>query len=140
VGVRHFRREDAKFYQYADREIFVGDVLDASNSDTMSVGYYWNKRKGERNEWFVTYDEALIVIRGALTVRSAEGAKTARAGEIIFLTKGTRIAYEAAQDDTEVVYVTYPHWMDAQTKSQHAHLLEAYHAVSTLALMKQEEK
>ena len=27
--------------------------------------------------------------------------------------------------------VTYLHWMDAQTKSQHAHLLDAYHAVST---------
>ena len=129
MGVRHFRSEDAKFYRYADREIFVGDVLDAANSDSMSVGYYRNKRKGESNEWLVTYDEALIVTRGALTVRSAEGAKTAQAGEIIFLTRGTKIAYEAAQDDTEVVYVTYPHWMEAQTKSEHAHLLAAYHPV-----------
>ncbi len=131
MGVRHFTSDDAKYYQYADRQIFVGDVLDASNSDTMSVGYYRNKRKGESNEWIVTYDEALIVTKGALTVRSADGTKTAKAGEIIFLTKGTKIAYEAAADDTEVVYVTYPHWMDAQTKSQHAHLLDAYRAVPT---------
>ena len=131
MGVRHFTSDDAKYYQYADRQIFVGDVLDASNSDTMSVGYYRNRNKGERNEWVVTYDEALIVTKGALTVRSADGTKTAKAGEIIFLTKGTKIAYEAAEDDTEVVYVTYPHWMDAQTKSQHVHLLDAYHPVST---------
>ena len=130
MPVRHFTSEDAKYYQYADRQIFVGDVLDASNSDTMSVGYYRNRKKGERNEWVVTYDEALIVTRGALTVRSADGTKTAKAGEILFLTRGTRIAYEAAEDDTEVVYVTYPHWMDAQMKSPHAHLLDAYHAVS----------
>ena len=130
MAVRHFTSEDAKFYQYADRQIFVGDVLDASNSDTMSVGYYRNRNKGERNEWVVTYDEALIVTKGALTVRSADGTKTAKAGEILFLTRGTRIAYEAAEDDTEVVYVTYPHWMDAQMKSPHAHLLDAYHAVS----------
>ena len=130
MPVRHFTSEDAKYYQYADRQIFVGDVLDASNSDTMSVGYYRNRKKGERNEWVVTYDEALIVTKGALTVRSADGTKTAKAGEILFLTKGTRIAYEAAEDDTEVVYVTYPHWMDAQMKSPHAHLLDAYHAVS----------
>jgi ethanolamine utilization protein EutQ len=129
MSVRHFASKDAKFYQYADRQIFVGDVLDSSNSDTMSVGFYRNKRKGERNEWVVTYDEALIVTRGALTVRYEGGAKTARAGEIIFLTKGTKIAYESAEDDTEVVYVTYPHWMDAHTKSEHAHLLEAYHPV-----------
>lgn len=127
MSVRHFTSKDAKFYQYADREIFVGDVLDSSNSDTMSVGFYRNRRKGENNEWVVSYDEALIVTKGALTIRSAEGAKTAKAGEVIFLTKDTAIAYESAEDDTEVVYVTYPHWMDAQAKSTHAHLLDSYH-------------
>ncbi|MDQ3195577.1 MAG: hypothetical protein M3Q32_04195 [Pseudomonadota bacterium] len=60
-------------------------------------------------------------------MRFADGAKTAKAGEVIFLTKGTQIGYEAAEDDTEVVYVTYPHWMDAQKKSEHAHLLDSYH-------------
>jgi ethanolamine utilization protein EutQ len=129
MGVRHFTSDDAKFFQYADRQIFVGDVLDASSSDTMSVGYYRNKKKGEKNEWVVTYDEALVVTKGALTVRSADGAKTAKAGEIMFLTKGTKVAYEAALDDTEFVYVTYPHWMDAQMKSPYAHLLDSYHAV-----------
>lgn len=130
MTVRHFTSNDAKFYQYSDRQIFVGDVLDSSNSDTMSVGFYRNKKKGEKNEWVVTYDEALIITRGALTVRSADGAKTAKAGEVIFLTKGTEIAYEAAEDDTEVAYVTYPHRMDTQTKSKHAHLLDSYHRVA----------
>jgi ethanolamine utilization protein EutQ len=108
---------------------FVGHVLDASNSDSMSVGFYRNRKKGARNEWVVTYDEALVVTRGALTVRFAGGAVTAMTGEVIFLTKGTRIAYEAAEDDTEVVYVTHPHWLDAHGRSEHAHLLEAYHPV-----------
>jgi ethanolamine utilization protein EutQ len=130
MSVRHFTSKDAKFFQYLDREIFVGDVLDSSGSDAMSVGFYRNKRKGEKNEWVVTYDEALIVTRGALTVRSTDGAKTARAGEVIFLTKGTAVAYEAAEDDTEVVYVTYPHWMDAQTRSEHAAMLDSYHPVA----------
>jgi ethanolamine utilization protein EutQ len=129
VAVKHFTSNDAKFYQYRDRHIFVGDVLDSSNSDTMSVGFYRNKQKGERNEWIVSYDEALIVTKGALIVRFAGGAKTAKVGEVIFLTKGTQIAYEAAENDTEVVYVTYPHWMDAATRSEHAHLLDSYHPV-----------
>lgn len=130
MSVRHFTSKDAKFFQYLDREIFVGDVLDSSGSDAMSVGFYRNKRKGEKNEWVVTYDEALIVTRGALTVRSGDGASTARAGEVIFLTKGTAVAYEAAEDDTEVVYVTYPHWMDAHTRSEHAAMLDSYHPVA----------
>jgi ethanolamine utilization protein EutQ len=129
MSVRHFTTKDAKFYQYADRQIFVGDVLDASNSETMSVGFYKNKKKGESNHWIVTYDEALIVTKGALLIRSASAVTTARAGEIVFLTKGTEITYESAEDDTEVVYVTYPHWMQAQAASEHAHLLDAYHPV-----------
>lgn len=129
MSVRHFTSNDAKFYQYADREIFVGDVLDASNSETMSVGFYRNLKKGARNDWVVTYDEALIVTKGALTVHSPEGSKTAKRGEVIFLTKGTEVGYEAAEDDTEVVYVTYPHWLEVHSKSEHARLLNSYHPV-----------
>ncbi len=133
MSVRHFTSADANFFQYADREIFVGDVLDASNSDSMSVGFYRNRKKGESNDWIVTYDEALVVTKGALTVRSVEGATTARAGEVIFLTKGTRIAYQAAEDDTEVVYVTHPHWLEAHGRSEHAHLLDAYRPLGPTA-------
>jgi ethanolamine utilization protein EutQ len=129
MTVTHYRREDAKFFQYLDKEIFVGDVLDPSNSGHMSAGYYRNKRKGEKNEWVVTYDEVLVVTKGALTIRTVDGVTTARAGEIIFLTKGTALAYEAGEDDTEVVYVSYPHWMDAQQHSEHAHLLSSYRPV-----------
>lgn len=127
MSVRLLTSNDADWYQYRDREIFVGDVLNSSNSDTMSVGFYRNVVKGESNEWIVTYDEALICTKGALTVRSPEGTKTAKAGEVIFLTKGTRVAYEAGEDDTEVVYVTYPHWMDVHRQSEHAALLDEFH-------------
>jgi ethanolamine utilization protein EutQ len=78
MSVRHFTPQDAEWYQYSDRQLFVGDVLDSSNSKTMSVGFYRNRIKGDRNEWVVTYDEALIVTTGALTVRWAEGVKMAK--------------------------------------------------------------
>jgi ethanolamine utilization protein EutQ len=129
MSVRHFTAKDAEWYQYLDRQMFVGDVVNSSNSETMSVGFYRNRTKGDRNELIVTYDEVLIVTRGGLTIRSPEGATTANAGEVIFLTKGTKVAYEAAEDDTEVVYVTYPHWMDAHSRSEHAGLLQSYHPV-----------
>ncbi len=47
-------------------------------------------------------------------------------GEVIFLTKGTKVTYEGAEDGTEVVYVTYPHWLEAQRKSAHADLLDTF--------------
>lgn len=129
MSVRHLTSKDARFFQYLDKTIFVGDVIDGSNSPSMSVGYYVNKKRGERNEWVVTYDEALIVTKGALTIRHGIEATTAKAGEIIFLTKGTPVAYEAGEDDTEVVYVSYPHWLETHKESEHAHLLDSYHPV-----------
>ena len=127
MTVSHYSSKDAAFFQYLDEEIFVGDVLDGEQSETMSAGYYRNLKKGARNDWIVSYDEVLVVLRGALTIRSADQTITARPGEIIFLRKGTQIAYEAAEDDTEAVYVTYPHWLKTQQGSSHAHLLESYH-------------
>jgi ethanolamine utilization protein EutQ len=77
----------------------------------------------------ISIDEALIVTKGAFTVRSAEGVKTAQAGEVIFLAAGTKVVYEGAEDGTEVVYVSYPHWMIAQRNSEHADLLDTFHPV-----------
>ena len=61
--------------------------------------------------------------------RNSLGAKTAKAGEVIFMTAGTKVVYQAEEDNTEVVYVTYPHWSDAQRKSEHADLLKPFHPV-----------
>lgn len=124
MSVTHFTPKDAPYFQYQDKEVFLGDVLDDSKSATMSAGYYINLKKGVNNESIVTYDEVLVVTRGVLTVRFDGGSKTARQGEIIFITKGTKVAYEAGEDDTQAVYVSYPHWLKAQQESEHAHYLE----------------
>ena len=62
----------------------------------------------------VTADEALIVTKGALTVRSAAGLQTAATGDVISLAKGTRVVFQGDEDPTEVVFVTYLTWYDAQ--------------------------
>jgi ethanolamine utilization protein EutQ len=127
MSVRHLTIKDpTTWYQHSDRQIFIGDVVDASNSDTMSVGFC-RYSKGAANEWTVTYDEALIVTKGVFTVHSADGAKTAKVGEIIFLTNGTKVVYQAEEDDTEVVYVSYPHWFEATRKSKHRGQLDMFH-------------
>lgn len=124
MSVTHFTAKDASYVRYQDKEVFLGDVLDDSQSTTMSAGYYINLNKGVNNEWIVGYDEVLVVTRGALTIRFDGGSKTARQGEIIFLTKGTKVFYEAGEDDTQAVYVSYPYWLKAQQESEHAHYLE----------------
>jgi ethanolamine utilization protein EutQ len=127
MSVKRFTIEDVtEWYQRGDRRIFVGDVIDEKNSDTMSVGFC-RYQKGESNEWIVTYDEVLIVTKGVFSVSSKGETKTANAGEVIFLTKGTKVIYQGEEDDTEVVYVSYPHWMEAQRNSEHADLLDEFH-------------
>ncbi|MGH7721134.1 MAG: cupin [Gemmatimonadaceae bacterium] len=126
MSVKHFRIEDVKeWYQHTDRQIFLADVLDSSNSDTMSV-WFGRYGAGESNEWIVTYDEMIVVIKGRYTVRGDDGAKTAGPGEVIFLTKGTKVTY-SAEEETHVVGSTYPHWQDAQRQSRYAHMLDDFH-------------
>jgi ethanolamine utilization protein EutQ len=67
-----------------------------------------------------------IVIKGSFTFRTDEGEFTAKAGEVLLITKGTRVVYEAPED-AEAIYVAYPHWMPAQLASEHAHLLDSFH-------------
>jgi ethanolamine utilization protein EutQ len=128
-GVRLFTPNDAQtWYQPAGRRIFLGDVLDETNSDTLGLGFA-RYAPGQSNEWVVTYDEALIVTKGVYSVTAEDGTKTtAKVGEVIYLTKGTKVVYSAAEE-TEVVYVTYPTWMDAHRRSEHAHLLDIYHPI-----------
>ncbi len=51
-------------------------------------------------------------------------SKAASPRQVILLTKGTRVVY--ASEETELVYVTHPHWIDAQRSSEHAHLLDEF--------------
>lgn len=128
--IRHFAPGDVEtWYQANGRRIFLADVIDASNGETMSVGFA-RYAPGDANEWVVTYDEALIVTRGSFRVTSADGVETsADVGELIFLDRGIRVVYSAGDAGAEVVYVTYPHWMDAQRESEHAALLDGFHPV-----------
>jgi ethanolamine utilization protein EutQ len=119
AGIRLFTADDAEtWYRPGERQIFLGDVVDASSSDSMTVGFA-RYAPGESNEWTVTYDEALIITKGAFTVTSAEGVETtARPGEVIFLRTGTPVVYSAKEEGAELVYVTYPHWSSVPEASE----------------------
>jgi ethanolamine utilization protein EutQ len=125
--IRHFTVEDVDtWYRPGAIKMLLGDVLDSSNSESMGVGFA-HYAPGASNEWVVTYDEALIITRGAFTVTSADGVETtARAGEVIFLRAGTPVVYSAKEEGAEVVYVTYPHWMEAHAASEHAPFLDSF--------------
>jgi ethanolamine utilization protein EutQ len=129
MSVQHFSSTEHQlgWYRSEGRQIFLADALDETSDAAMSVGFA-RYGKGASNPWVVTYDEALIITSGAFSVEWKEGTQTARAGEVLFLSKGTALVYRA-DEDTELVYVTYPHWSQAQRNSEHADLLDTFHPV-----------
>jgi ethanolamine utilization protein EutQ len=114
-GISKFTPADVgTWYRPGPRRIHLGDVLDAGNSDSMTVGFA-TYAPGESNDWVVTYDEALIVTRGSFTVTAEDGRETtARAGELIFIRNGTPVVYSAKDEGADLVYVTYPHWAEVE--------------------------
>lgn len=124
-GVQHFTIADPKvWFRPGDQEIYLGDVLDAENSEHLGVGFA-RYAAGEHNDWTITYDEALIVTRGRFTVEYSGGAETAGPGEVLFLRAGTELTYRA-DEDSELVYVAYPHWLEATQRSPHAAQMDAF--------------
>jgi ethanolamine utilization protein EutQ len=117
------------WWQRGEQRLYLGDVVDHTTEAAMSVGFA-RYRKGEANPWTVTYDEALIVTKGAFTVRTADGAASARAGEVIYLPAGTELVYQA-DEDTELVYVSHPHWFEATEASPHKAKLAEFAVAST---------
>jgi len=123
------KAEPKEWYQPdSGAPLFLADVLDERSSSPMSVGFALYAA-GASNDWTVTYDETLVITTGCFTV-SADGYETtARAGEAIFLPKGTKLTYRA-EEDAELVYVTFPHWAEATRQSEHAKALDAFKPVA----------
>jgi len=114
MSVQHLTIDDTTtWYQPSDRNVFIGDVLDLATSAALRVRFCRYGR-GAAHEWMVTADEALIVTKGVLAVQSQAGVQRAAAGEVVSLTKGSRVVFQGEEDGTEVVFVTYMTWFDAQ--------------------------
>jgi len=124
MSIHHLTIDDTRaWFQASDRDVYIGDVMDLVSNPTTRVRFA-RYGKGARHEWIVTHDETLIVTKGALAVRSASGTRRASAGNVVSLTRGTRVVYEGEEDDTEVVFVTYVREPDAQRVSKRPELVD----------------
>lgn len=128
-GVTRYTSDDVPTWlQSEQRQVFIGDVVDGSNGETMGVGFA-RYAPGASNEWAVTYDEVLIVTRGSFSVISAAGRRTAKAGELIYLRRGTELTYAADDEGAEVVYVMHPHPASTELAAEHPDLVATFHPI-----------
>ena len=110
IAVRKLSVEDVETWsQVGDGEIFVSDVIDQPRAPEakMTVGFA-RVGKGEELEISFPYDEVLVLISGAYTVRTETGEEmTARAGEVIYLPAGS-VNSSYAEEASEMVYAASP--------------------------------
>jgi ethanolamine utilization protein EutQ (cupin superfamily) len=115
MAVYCFQPGNVQLEKFADAEVYLKDVVDASLSTTLDAG--WGRyKKGTALEWTLDYDEVFFVTEGVMTIRTAGKAHTAKAGEFFFITRGTPVVYQA-DEDVRFFYVTYPHWREAAHKA-----------------------
>lgn len=118
-GVRKVTsNDDLTWYRRHQQDLLLADAIDGNADAQMTVGFA-RYGAGESNPWTVSYDEALVITRGRFTVESQSRDTTAGPGEVIYLRTGTELQYRA-EEVTELVYVTYPHWMPATEASPYA--------------------
>lgn len=116
--------DDLEWFRRFDQDLRLADAIDQRHDAAMTVGFA-RYGAGESNPWTVAYDEALVVTRGRFSVESGGTVATAAAGEVIYLRAGTELVYRA-DEESEVVYVSYPHWMAATENSPHADRLAEF--------------
>jgi ethanolamine utilization protein EutQ len=119
-GVRKVTSDDGQltWFRRGQQDLRIADALDGADGVAMTVGFgRW--AAGESNDWTVSYDEALVVTKGRFAIDSGGTSTLAEPGEVIYLSAGTDVVYRA-EEDSEVVYVTYPHWLAATERSPHA--------------------
>ncbi|HEU4422834.1 MAG TPA: nuclear transport factor 2 family protein [Pilimelia sp.] len=125
-GVSVHTPDDVKTWlRSGQRHVYIGDVLDETNSDSMGVGFA-RYAPGESNEWVVTYDETLIITSGVFSVTSQGERHTATAGQVIFLRAGTEVVYGAGDEGAELVYIMYPHPSRTDLATRHADLVATF--------------
>ena len=132
AGARGVRKassndENLVWYRRNDQDLFLADAIDETHGTAMSVGFA-RYAPGEANEWVMSYEEALVVTKGRFAVDSAGTATEAGPGEVIYLGADTPVTYRAVVE-SEVVYVSYPHWMPATEASPHAARLDEFHPI-----------
>ena len=88
----------------ADR-VFTHDLLSLEDSPRLGLGLMTMERSDFA--WTLHYDEIDYVLEGTLTIRTAQGEVTARAGAGVFIPHGTEIHF-SAPEHARFLYVTYP--------------------------------
>lgn len=108
-GIKHVRSDSVAFGIFegagAENQVGLTDVVTSQDGSPMAVGYMaWESCFFP---WTLNYDEVDVVLEGELHIRSEGQTVVGRAGDVIFVPKGSAIEF-GTPSRVRFIYVTYP--------------------------------
>lgn len=96
--------------------VALADVVAEADGSPLAAGYMAldaTQPGGGVFAWTLTYDEVDIVLEGELVITRGDEQVRGRAGDVIFIAKGSSITF-GTPNTARFVYVAYPvNWADA---------------------------
>lgn len=86
-------------------QVYTHDLFSLADSPRLGAGIM--EMRQTTFPWTLHYDEIDYVIAGELSIRTGSDTKTARAGELLLIPKGSSIEF-SAPEYARFLYVTYP--------------------------------
>ncbi|MFD1261166.1 ethanolamine utilization acetate kinase EutQ [Entomomonas asaccharolytica] len=93
-----------------EKQVGIADMIGAADNSNMAAGYMaW---ENAFFPWTLNYDEINIVLEGELHICHNNEVKVAKAGDLIFIPKGSSIQF-GTPTKVRFVYVSWPaNWQD----------------------------
>lgn len=93
-----------------EKQIGIADMIGAADNSSMAAGYMaW---ENAFFPWTLNYDEVCVVLEGELHICHNDEVKVAKAGDFIFIPKGSSIQF-GTPTKVRFVYVSWPaNWQD----------------------------
>lgn len=110
TGALHFKSEEMKFSQiYTDAGGYASQCRLITPEISKTLGAGITTYDGCSIEWTTKYDQAAVVLDGILRIRTGENYRRvieAKAGDVVWLPKGTQLKYEG--NKAKMFYAPYP--------------------------------
>jgi ethanolamine utilization protein EutQ (cupin superfamily) len=113
--------KQAAWRQFADKQIFIGDLADDGVRKSMGAGFA-SLHPGDVMEWVPSYEEFIVVLSGTFTVDFEGGSVTAGPHEMVWVEKGDLVTFRADGERVLLAFGTNPPWQSTPETQASAHM------------------
>jgi ethanolamine utilization protein EutQ len=115
----HFHSGNMPVKQYGatDSGVKIARAVHEDISTTLGGG--WESFEDVYDTWTLTYDEVIFIHRGAIRMTVDGVVHDCKAGDILWMTKGSELIYDCKGGACEFFYALYPvNWAKIQGRKE----------------------